>query len=440
MKKPENDPQAGAQEPVERPRRAARRSSAEEFHIYFLPDGKRGERVRKGSVPLDDDPSDVIEERSEWPAGLYRIEKRKGGEFAKEICFYTKDEGADLLAGELGPEGGGDLPAEFIQPAGASDDDARIVKLVNAVMDARERRERAAQPQPGPLDLLREVEELAERRADRERQMREAVREEIAAMVPKENSAAREPELSDRQRLELAVIKETGAIPAIFKELREAMGSAERVDEPRSWSDKLLDFAKEFVPYIGPVAGPLIGQRLIGILGQVDDASLMQAAGIQPGQTQQPAQQQTPQPAPQQALAAQQQQAAQATTTTAVQQPATVGEESGVVTFESVLEGIIADLQEGSEPDEAIDDIAKLTTSQPQFLPVIAKLIGQPNGQLVQMLGQAKGVDLTHLLDTDDYVDALRDGLKRRIRLPELPPESHAANNGQSTTHAAGVS
>lgn len=420
MKKPETDPQAAGQEPVERPRRAARKPGVEEYHIYFLPEGKGGQRERKGSVPLDVDPFDAIEERTDLEPGLYRVEKRKGGEFAKEVCHYTKEEDTARTVTPAQDDDDDELPIEYTPTPNAPDDDARIAKLVastvSTVLDARDRRERAATGQPDPMDQFRQMRQLLkEEREEMQSQMRE--------LLPKQNPASQEPAVDDKTRAELYFLRETRAIPEMVKGLRDVLSAPERIDEPQSWTDKLLDFAKEFVPYIGPVAGPIIGQRLIGLLGQMDDAALMQAAGMQPAQPQQHPAYSPPQAYP--------------SSTTVPAQAIGDEEESTLVTFEGVLEGIITDLQEGNEPAEAIDDTAKLTSLQPTLLPVIAKMMGQPNAQLVQMLSEAKGVDLTHLLNADEYIDALRDGLKKRIRLPELPAASVPTNNGHGTPATA---
>lgn len=421
-KTPELSQEATEAEAGQSPRKSRRKPGRDVNEIYRLNDDPDEEPEFLITLPAHVNVRKFV--KRDFGAGDYLVKNRVGGKFKGESELHVEFDADEIVTGRVDDD---DVAEEGLElPTGTTDNDARIVRLVNAVMDARERRERASQPQPGPLDLLREVEQLAERRADRDRQMRESIRAEVTSMMPKEPPAPREAELSDRQRLELAVIKEAGAIPTIFKELRQAIGTVDRVDEPESWTDKILGFAKEFVPYIGPVAGPIIGQRLISLLGKVDDAALMQAAGIQPGQLQQPLQQQPP--AQQYPMGAPQQTAPPPITAA---QPAATGEaEVSTVTFEGVLEGIITDLQEGNEPDEAIDDIAKLTTLQPDFLPVIAKLISQPNEQLVQMLSQAKGVDLMHLLNTDEYIDALRDGLKKRVRLPAPPAGGAATNNG----------
>jgi hypothetical protein len=97
-----------------------------------------------------------------------------------------------------------------------------------------------------------------------------------------------------------------------------------------------------------------------------------------------------------------------------------------------VLGSIVTDLQDGNDPDDAINDIVRLTTSQTGFAPVIAGMMSEKNARLVQMLSEAKGVDLTQLVNADEYINALRDGLKKRIRLPEPLPTAASANNGHN--------
>ncbi len=76
----------------EAPERVARPSRGEtKLFISFLPEGKVGPREDKGSVPADVDVESHIEERSDCDPGVYRIEKRRGGEFSKETWHYTKD-------------------------------------------------------------------------------------------------------------------------------------------------------------------------------------------------------------------------------------------------------------------------------------------------------------------------------------------------------------
>ncbi|MGH9961280.1 MAG: hypothetical protein ACREBC_29835, partial [Pyrinomonadaceae bacterium] len=58
---------------------------------------------------------------------------------------------------------------------------------------------------------------------------------------------------------------------------REVITTPEKIDEPVSWSDKILDFAREFVPYVGPRVAPKLADKLNALLDRVDPSALMQA-------------------------------------------------------------------------------------------------------------------------------------------------------------------
>lgn len=88
-------------------RRPNRRKRGEpKLFISFLPDGKGGAKEEKGSVPLDVDVESHIEERTDCEPGLYRIEKKRGGEFSGEVLFYTKEDVSRLrsVAPSIVPE------------------------------------------------------------------------------------------------------------------------------------------------------------------------------------------------------------------------------------------------------------------------------------------------------------------------------------------------
>ncbi len=57
-------------------RRARRQRGDPKLYITYLPEGKGGPREDKGSVPLEVDVEDHIEERSDCEPGMYRIEKK----------------------------------------------------------------------------------------------------------------------------------------------------------------------------------------------------------------------------------------------------------------------------------------------------------------------------------------------------------------------------
>jgi hypothetical protein len=376
MKKPNTEQSEAEQAANERPRRAARKPSTPEYFIYFMPDGKSGERVKKGSVPMDVDPFDHIEERTDLPAGLYRIEKRKGGEFAKDVGHYTKEDFAtrsdntELEGDEY------DYTTEDASTPGALD----VEKIIRTVLAERDRRERTQQGQPSMMDMMREM------RAQL-REEREAVRAEIAAMQPRDNPARREPELSDRQRLELAVIKETGAVTAIFHELRGALGTVEHVDTPETWGDWFKDVARDFVPHVAPMVAPLIGQRLTGLLGSVDNATIMQTFAP-PQNDAQPGAQEQPQ---------------------AASDPLT-----------PVLRLLIDELTSDADVNRSCDALDGLLKSHPEYAPTVAGLLEKSSLELVAMLAQLGGAHwLPKLPHGILWCDSLKDEVRERAGIIE---------------------
>jgi hypothetical protein len=429
MKKPNAEQQASEQEPSERPHRAARKPAAAEYYIYFLPEGKQGPRVKKGSLPLDVEFEEHIDERTDLEPGLYRIERRKGGEFPKDICHYTKE---DYLSDEPTPDGraesavlsddGDDSEVEQ-GPAGNSLDAASIAKLVaasvNAAMDARDRRERAAAGQPDPLDQFRQMRELL-------KEERREMRDEMRAMTPKENPAPREPELSDRQRLELAVIKETGAIKAIFQDLKAAIGTAEQVDKPEGLTDKIFGLLREAVPfvapYVAPVIGPAVGEALSNALnrqGLAQQASGPQQASSAP----------TSQPPVADVRSAPSMPPQQSPPPITTQMQAPGADAEGPMTLELFVLNLKTDLQENNDPDDAVTDAVKLITEQPQLLPTLEGLMIKPNDEVLALLSQATGTQLGQLANAHDYLDGLREGLRERMK-PRVQPPVVATANG----------
>lgn len=203
MKRPRKDQAAAEPEPATRPRRAARKPSAPEFFIYYMPEGKGGERVKRGSVPVDVDVEEHIEAREDCEPGLYRVEKRIGGEVTREVYWYTKEEDAPALDLPEDEGEGDDLAAPF-EPARGHEQSAPYIPLADAQHMATEAARRAVaealrtqQPTTadgtlltpqGVLSLRKEIIEEEERRRreiseEVERRMRDLTATQTPARV-----------------------------------------------------------------------------------------------------------------------------------------------------------------------------------------------------------------------------------------------------------------
>jgi len=103
------------------------------------------------------------------------------------------------------------------------------------------------------------------------RDERKEAREEVSAFL------RAEPQLDPETQATVYFVKQTGALKEMLKATREVITAPERIDEPTTWSDKILDFAREFVPYVGPRVAPKLADKLNALLDRVDPSALMQA-------------------------------------------------------------------------------------------------------------------------------------------------------------------
>jgi hypothetical protein len=362
-------------------------------------------------VPLEVDVEDHIEERSDCEPGMYRIEKKRSGEFSGEVLFYTKQDDGISSVAEPDDDVSSDenSPAEFAPRVGESlsaSDIARLVSsTVNATLDARDKRPRQADSEPTVLETLRQLEEMAERRAEKDLQRRQEMRSEIASLMPKEDP------LSPEQQLRLAVVEKSGVLPMLFREMREALGTAQRVAEPEGWGVKLFDFVKEVVPYVGPTIGPVIGAKLVTLLNRVDETALMNAA-----------------------VKAQQQRGAidQPVQDATVQSPQVGPDSEGAtLTLDDVILFIKQEIIANSKPKESVDSVVQLIAEHPNLFPAIEDLLRRDNEELLVILSGATSTNLSIITNASKFVEGLRTGVRSRL---QVPPENVTGNGHKATT------
>lgn len=402
MKKSRKDRDAAGEAPTEGQATRTRRPGPLKWNIDRLPDDPEDETAFVITLPVEQDPEHYIE--TNCAPGVYRISKTRGGKFV-ERYKYRFDGDATAAPVPVINEDADDDELRELQPraydAATEDEAERIARIVVTVLETRERRERSNQgKQPGAIDLLREVEDMAERRAANERATRAAIREEIAASRPPENANAQP--LDPQTQLGVLLLKQSGALKDIFRGLREAVGSAEGVSEPTGTMDALLEVARAYAPYVGPVAGPAIGQLLMRGMQQQAAATGQAGAG-----------------------AATQPQGAQASATAIGQQLQEP--------FASVLRIIVQDCTRNADLDRAADAIESALKAQPALLPYVQEWIGMSSVQLLQNVAEMSGA--TYLLDIPTSVswfDVLRETVSER-----LAPDGEEESDEDSTAAVA---
>jgi hypothetical protein len=418
---PDLNQQDAGQASSERPRRANRKPAEAQQYIGFLPDGKGGARVRKGSVPLEVDVEAHIEERTDCEPGLYRIERKRGGEFSGEVFFYTKEEDSErgLDLDRFTDEDDGSMPQLEEVRASGTLDAASMAKLVsatvNATLDARERMQRAEQGQPSTLDMMRQLEEMNERR-------RVAMREEMREMFQQNPVTQPGAQLDPETNASVYFMKQTGALKEMMRGVRDVITSPDRIDEPQSMMDKGLGFVRDLLenPYIGQVAGPVIANKLVAVLQHVAAGTLAQHVNSQAA------------PQPQQRPTPEAQTAPMPQTTVAAPEQQREGDDAPI-TIDIVLANIITDIQHDEVPDDCVDDVVRLATEDPKWQPALAQILELPNVELLKTLKDAKGIDLSPLNNAGKFLDGLRKGVKSRIKLQAPPTAQEAASNGNGT-------
>lgn len=400
----------------ERPRRAKRKRSEEKFYISLCADGtKTGRREDRGSIPVDVDPGDYIEESSHCEPGLYRIEKRRAGEFG-EVGWYTKEDLSETArdAGEEDAPRYEDFPAPVMQQSG--NEDARIKQAVAEALADHERRQRAANPQPTALDILQEVREQTERalaqereRYEREREREDRLRQQITDAVTARQNPQTDPLTTFTTMLDSVLDVSERVLP-----MREAKR------ERRGKFGQAMDAVNEFVT--SPAAPMIMGQ--IASFFSRGKQGAQQAAPPMAAQPYAPAP--APQPAPPVALA----------------QPAQ--EEDEPFTFETVIGNIKQDLLDDETPEQSVNDIVRLVAEFPQVAPEIEQLLNMPNAEILARLSLATQTNLSILANANKFIDGLRKGVRSRLGQPQaaevaapLAPTVNSKNGSNAQTAEA---
>jgi hypothetical protein len=221
-----------------------------------------------------------------------------------------------------------------------------------------------------------------------------------------------EPEISDRDRTLLTLMRETGAAQEFFRSMRELIATPEQVAEHVNWKDRMLEVASQ---------NPQIVERVSSTLERIVARVLPNPRIAPPAKTVSSAPvSERRNPAPAQSSRESTLSAPPSQTNQSPAPPAqAVEQEETGVTLDSFVLGIKEDIQEGNDPDEAIADAATIVTEQPELWPVVVALLQKPNEELLALLHQATGAQLDSLSNAQEYLDGLRDGVRKRVRIPQ---------------------
>jgi hypothetical protein len=407
MKKAQTDqPTTNDERPASASKRK-RKTGPEKYHIYHDPKEADGESTFVVSLAANKDPELFIERSEDCdPGETFLIVRARADGARIESWRYTKEDAPETTISLRDEEErrarGRDAFVEDDETLESLDED-RIVKLVastvNATLDARERAQRADKDQPSALDMMREVEELTEKRTAREREMRAALIEEVRGMV--------QPHETDQAQAATDIVN---SALNIVNTLREA---SDELNPPQERAGK--------VGVIGQFAS------LIDSLGRhgpkIIPMAKMALGGVIP-------QQQQPAPVVQRAPVAQVQPEAAAVDYEETEPPQPL-------TVEKWLENIVRDIQNEDGPDDAVGELVRLVSENESLIPMASQLVQNSNDELLALLYQCSGANLSLLTNADKYLNDLRKGVRKRIKLSPVASVMPATNGNGA--HAAEV-
>lgn len=388
-------------------RKQARKPGEWKYHIYQLPENPDEQKRFVVTLPVDADPEQYIEDNE--PAGIYRIEKKRGGEFSSEAWKYRwsgePDEPLDEEEEEIGMPGV--VARHDPEPASASNgyDEERIVKLVasavGATFDARERTQaaRTSNGAPDPMEQFRQMRELL-------KDERAEMREEMRSMLPKVNESI-EKQNPETLTIEKAILhlvsQDENAIQNVASRL---LGNGQ---EQSNWS-------AVFKPLLNS-----IGQNLPGVLSTVAAAARAQqqpaSTPIQPNAPQPPTPAQNPTPEP--TAAPTPVPTSQSTPQTGAPPCAPASDEAGddkPLTVVEVLENLFEDMHKAAAVGECAEELITFAKDNPNYATTIESLMTSPPEAVLQMLDQATSntmKEITGAMHAPAWIDKLQLEMQR---------------------------
>jgi hypothetical protein len=228
-----------------------------------------------------------------------------------------------------------------------------------------------------------------------------------------------QPEISDRDRAMLMLLNDTGASQEVISKLGALLATPDQLSVPMNWPDKVLEAVSH---------NPQIIERFSNILERV-------VARVLPNPRIAPSARTASAPPASERIISETSQVNHPTAPSVTQRPQASSPvvqpiEAGqnCVTLDTFVLGIKEDIQEGIDPDDAVADAVTLFSEQAELGPIILGLLEKSNEELFAVLHQATGAKLDGLSNANEYLDGLRDGVRKRLRTPEVDASKNGNN------------
>lgn len=334
-----------AQESELRPRKVATKPGRDVNEVLRVSDDPEIEPEYLITLPAHVDARKFV--KRNYGGGDYLVKNKVGGKFKGERELHI----------EFQPEEQTDVEIEYEEPERdfglrpipvevPEDSDERIARIVAKALEERDRRERAVQGQPSALDMMLRLEEVAEKKAEREQRRRVAMMEELRAMNPQQ---------PDQFKMLETMLDRALRMADKLSPVRELEGSKGVMSE-------LLGFARDTAPQWVPGLMAAINAK------RGNGQPARPTAPVQPVSPPPPQPVQSPLPN---------------STPVAV---AAGEEESFDEAAAAVLMNLMDDLSAGANVRNAANDLLNLVEDFPQESGGILLLLEQPPGIVAQQL------------------------------------------------------
>jgi hypothetical protein len=104
------------------------------------------------------------------------------------------------------------------------------------------------------------------------------------------------------------------------------------------------------------------------------------------------------------------------------------------LTFESLLSNFALDILENKPPKECINETVTFVSENPEYLITVQQILELPNGNILTLLTQTTGKNLSVISNADKFVDQLKKGVRARLA-PAPVQAAPVAMNGNGAQH-----
>lgn len=407
------DLEVESQETYGRPERApSERVEVWELLEYYSDTQNAGKshpgvpRRKVGQINNTSDLAGTVRKLSTGP-GAYYAAHLIGRDTIVNDVFEVKPKGQSLIVESSSPATLGDAqtkPSDAPSALQRSQADGSSAQAINATADTIRAtkellREVAPQANPTPSVTRTEVAEIvrdavAEAMASAANSQSTPRQEDPLALVERvielqkklQPEPAPRDELSAKDRAQLILVKESGLITEFMHNMRDMLRAPEAATAEPSFFDKAFSLVQSALPYVGPIAGPAVGQKLAEMVTHVDAGALAQKVNSSAQQRQSPSAPGGP--------------------------PGLASTDPRAIAYTRLMRRVASDLVDNAPPDVAVAATIQLVTTHPDFAPQFEQVLSATPDAVAAFICSQVQDDVRTLPHCDDWIASYQSKLK----------------------------